>query len=176
MDPPKITRPPVPADRAERSRRRRVTWAGRGGCRPGWVPSLAAAAAVAAVVAGTVGVSSALDRPGVTRPAGPARQAIAYVVNDTSPGTVTPVRTATNTALAPIKVGGGPWTIAITPDGRTAYVASLASATVTPVRTATNTALAPVTVGHSAHYAIAITPDGGPPTWPAPRLTWAGGR
>ena len=110
MDPPKITHAPVP---------RRVTWATLGGRWPGWVPPLAAAAAVAAVIAGTVSASSALDRRGGTRPAGPARQAIAYVVNDTAPGSVTPIRTATNTALTPITVRPHPDAIAITPDGKT---------------------------------------------------------
>ena len=37
-------------------------------------------------------------------------------------GTVTPIRTATNTALPPIRTGGNPIEIAITPDGKTAYV------------------------------------------------------
>ncbi len=163
MDPPKITRPPVPADRAERSRPRRVTWAALGGRWRGWVPPLAAAAAVAAVIAGTVGVSSALHRRGVTRTASPARQAIAYVVNDTSPGTVTPIRTATNTALTPIKVRPHPDAIAIIPDGTTAYAVSTGesnnSGTVTPIRTATNTPLTPIKVGGNP-VAIAITPDG----------------
>jgi len=80
------------------------------------------------------------------------------VANNDS-GTVTPIRTATNTALAPVKVGGHPNAIAITPDGETAYVASLASATVTPIRTATNTPLTPIKVG-GAPWTIAITPDG----------------
>jgi len=64
------------------------------------VPPLAAAAAVAAVIAGIAGVSSALRRPGVTRADG----AIAYVLFQNS-GTVTPIRTATNTALPPIRLG-----------------------------------------------------------------------
>jgi YVTN family beta-propeller protein len=163
MDPPKITRPPVPADRAERSRPRRLTLAALGGRWPGWVPPLAAAAAVAAVIAGTVGVSSALHRPGVIPSASPARQATAYVVNDTSPGTVTPIRTATNTALAPVKVQPHPDAIAIIPDGKTAYAVSTGesnnSGTVTPIRTATNTPLTPIKVGGDP-VAIAITPDG----------------
>jgi DNA-binding beta-propeller fold protein YncE len=163
MDPPMITRPPVPTGRAARSRPRRATGAKPGGRWPGWVPPLAAAAAAAVVIAGTVGASSALDRPGVTPPAGPARQAIAYVVNDTAPGTVTPIRTATNTALAPVKVRPHPDAIAITPDGTTAYAVSTGesnnSGTVTPIRTATNMPLAPVKVGGDP-VAIAITPDG----------------
>jgi DNA-binding beta-propeller fold protein YncE len=44
---------------------------------------------------------------------------------------VTPINTATNTALRPIKVGRGARAIAITPNGKTAYVASYKSGTVT---------------------------------------------
>jgi YVTN family beta-propeller protein len=92
---------------------------------------------------------------------GPARGPIAYVTNLLS-GTVTPIRTATNTALPPVKVGRGPVAIAITPDGKTAYVVNsglhtVVTGTVTPIRTATNTALPPVKVGRGP-VAIAITP------------------
>ena len=79
---------------------------------------------------------------------------------------MTPVRTATNTALRPIKVRQIPAAIAITPDGKTAYTVNFAGrrgVTVTPIRTATNTVLAPVTVGPTFPQqlpAIAITPDG----------------
>jgi YVTN family beta-propeller protein len=65
------------------------------------------------------------------------------------PGTVTPIRTATNTALAPITVGQDPWAFAIAPDGQTIYVTNYQSGTVTPIRTATNTALAPIRIGES---------------------------
>lgn len=44
----------------------------------------------------------------------------AYVANNES-GTVTPIRTCTDTAGPAIPVGEGPFAIAITPDGRTAY-------------------------------------------------------
>ena len=81
----------------------------------------------------------------------------AYVLNAGS-GTVTPIRTATNTALAPIRVGkfpqAEPLAIAITPDGTTIYVADVVAqgsphqqGTVVPIRTATNTALASIKVG-----------------------------
>ena len=79
---------------------------------------------------------------------------------------MTPIRTATNTALTPVKVGhSAHYTITITPDGMTAYVASppvnLGRGTVTPIRTATNTPLTPITaVDHP--MAIAITPPSGP--------------
>ena len=42
-----------------------------------------------------------------------------------APGTVTPVATGTNTPDKPIKISGFPAAIAITPDGKTAYVVSL---------------------------------------------------
>jgi YVTN family beta-propeller protein len=114
----------------------------------GLIPMIAAAACGSAD--GTLGVSTALHSPGVT----PADGAIAYVIYQNS-GTVTPIRTATNTALKPIKVGAFPVAIAITPDGRTAYVVS-DGGTVTPIRTATNTALTPIKVGRLP-FAIAIT-------------------
>jgi YVTN family beta-propeller protein len=70
---------------------------------------------------------------------------------------VTPIQTATNTALKPVKVGRNAVAIAITPDGKTAYVVNLNSRTVTPIRTATNTALKPVKI-RGIPVAIAITP------------------
>jgi len=71
--------------------------------------------------------------------------------------TVTPIRTASNTALKAITVGSLPFAIAITPDGKTAYVANQYSDTVTPIRTATNTALRAINVGGNP-VAITITP------------------
>ena len=52
-----------------------------------------------------------------------ARHVTAYVVSGGGgvPGAVTPIRTATNTAGAPIMIPLGQ-SIAITPNGRTAYV------------------------------------------------------
>ena len=102
--------------------------------------------------------------------------------------TVVPVATATNTAGVPIEVGGGPGSgrgpgsIAVTPDGKTAYVVNQNRAqppwpsyeaskrgrpesppdergTVTPIVTATNTPGEPIDVGNEP-FAIAITPDG----------------
>ena len=72
---------------------------------------------------------------------------------------MTPIRTATNTAGAPIPVGTGPFDIAITPNGKTAYVLNSAGDTVTPIRTATNTAGPPIPVGNEP-FGIAITPNG----------------
>jgi hyaluronoglucosaminidase len=82
------------------------------------------------------------------------------VVNNGS-GTVTPISTATNTPLKPVKVGSDPLDIAITPDGKTTYVTSPEA--VTPIRTATNTALGAIKVRYYSgnwHMPVVITPDG----------------
>ena len=70
-----------------------------------------------------------------------------------------PISTATNTAGAPIPVGGSPVAIAVTPDGRTAYVASRTPGTVTAISTATNAVVGALSVG-ALLDSIAITPDG----------------
>jgi YVTN family beta-propeller protein len=70
---------------------------------------------------------------------------------------VSPICTATNTPGRPIKVGRLPRAIAITPDGKTAYVVNWGAGTVTPIQTATNTPGKPITVGPYP-VAIAITP------------------
>jgi DNA-binding beta-propeller fold protein YncE len=88
--------------------------------------------------------------------AGPANPATAYVVNKDS-GTLTPIRTATNTAGTPIPVGISAYAIAITRHGKTAYV--VAGGRVIPIQTATNTVGPPITAG-SNPQAIAITPNG----------------
>src|SRR5208282_3058796 len=64
----------------------------------------------------------------------------AYVVNETTKGTVTPIDTATNKPGTPIKVGDHPDGVVITPDGKTAYVLNLSSASITPVDVASNKA------------------------------------
>ncbi len=78
--------------------------------------------------------------------------------------TVTPINTATNTAGTPIPIGtgpagGGPATIAITPDGKTAYVTDGGNFGVTPIDTATNTADPSISVG-GGPAAIVMAPDG----------------
>ncbi|MGH3410395.1 MAG: YncE family protein, partial [Streptosporangiaceae bacterium] len=67
------------------------------------------------------------------------------------------IRTATNTALKPIKAGLNPIAIAITPSGKTAYIVNVGSNTVTPIRIATNTALKPIKTGKNPAF-IMITP------------------
>lgn len=62
-----------------------------------------------------------------------------------TPGLVTPITTATGTAEKPIKVGCRPLAIALTPDGKTVYVASESGA-VTPIATATDRPGKPIKV------------------------------
>lgn len=90
---------------------------------------------------------------------------MAYVVNPGS-GTVTPIRTATGTAGPPIRVGSGPVAIAVTPDGRNAYVTGQtadAVGLVTPIRVSAGTLGRPIRVGpeqENEPFEIVITPDG----------------
>jgi YVTN family beta-propeller protein len=87
-----------------------------------------------------------------------------------SSNTVTPIDLAANRAGKPIKLSGKPeamgfmgvpMAIAITPDGKTAYVSDGASGTVTPIDLATDTPGKPITIGGKPGTdAIAITPDG----------------
>jgi YVTN family beta-propeller protein len=90
---------------------------------------------------------------------------VAYVT-DSQSNQVTPIladpleAAAPNDAGAPITVGSHPDAVAITPNGRTAYVVNFGSDNVTPIDTATDTAGAtPIAVG-SEPDAVAITPDG----------------
>jgi PKD repeat protein len=69
------------------------------------------------------------------------------------------IDTATNTVVATISLGGPTASIAITPDGKTAYVVGFAGE-VTPIDLATNTAGATFSAG-STSFGIAIAPDGG---------------
>ncbi|HEY3906847.1 MAG TPA: ricin-type beta-trefoil lectin domain protein, partial [Streptosporangiaceae bacterium] len=69
---------------------------------------------------------------------------------------MTPISTATNTPGPPITVGSDPVFIAITPNSKTAYVATDGS--VIPITIATNKAGPPITTQPAVF--IAITPDG----------------
>jgi len=99
-----------------------------------------------------------------------------YVLNGIPAGgnaapTVTPILTASNTALAPISLpaikGGIAYDMAITPDGKTAYVVEGVGGSpygnfVIPIDLATSTALAPVRILASGQLGgIVISPRGG---------------
>jgi DNA-binding beta-propeller fold protein YncE len=110
---------------------------------PAVLGSVASAPAAAAGVVPVIGSSTSSARS--------TNAVTAYVVSEGS-GTVTPIATATNTADPQISVGEAD-DIAITPDGKTAYVTRCCAddgGTVTPI----TTALAP-----TPHF-VAITPDG----------------
>jgi YVTN family beta-propeller protein len=94
--------------------------------------------------------------------ASPAAAApFAYVANFLS-GTVSVIDTATNTVVVGTgpdsAVIGGPTAIAVTPDGKHAYV-TISNANSVVIDTATNKVVATIPVGNGC-YGVAITPDG----------------
>ena len=100
-----------------------------------------------------------LGRPDDTgRPA--ATVYVAYdIAHGISRGTpvVIPISGAASQAGNPVKVGDGAIAIdggqiAITPDGKTAYVPTNATGTVIPISTATNRAGQPINLGHNRIY------------------------
>jgi YVTN family beta-propeller protein len=72
---------------------------------------------------------------------------------------VSVIDTASNAVTAQIPVGSNPLGIAITPDGRTAYVTDFSDDTVHVIDTATQAVTTTVNVGNGP-LGIAITPDG----------------
>jgi YVTN family beta-propeller protein len=87
----------------------------------------------------------------------------AYVLDSTSPGTVYVIDTATHppSVVATIPVGNGSFGVAVTPDGKHAYVANALSNTISVIRTATNTVVATVALPVGSNPArVAVTPDG----------------
>jgi YVTN family beta-propeller protein len=72
---------------------------------------------------------------------------------------VSVIDTVANTVVATVGVGGNPIGIAVTPDGKHAYVANQVSNNVSVIATATNTVMATVPVGFGP-TGIAVTPDG----------------
>jgi YVTN family beta-propeller protein len=116
----------------------------------------------AAIAAALVGLAAAAA-PAAGAPAagGAAPVPTAYVTNNRG-RTVSVVHG--QRLVAAIPVGNGPAGIAITPDGRKAYVADFGyfnqpAYTVTPILLRTNTPQRPIRVGRGP-LAVAITPDG----------------
>ena len=101
---------------------------------------------------------------GLSSMAGPAEAApFAYVTNSNS-STVSVIDTATNppTVVGTIAVGSSPLGVAITPDGKHAYVVNIKPktfGTVSVIDTASNIVVATVAVGLFP-YGVAVTPDG----------------
>jgi YVTN family beta-propeller protein len=87
----------------------------------------------------------------------------AYITNSGS-NTVSVIDTATNKVTATVKVGYDPYGIAISPDGKKAYVTnsgnfSVPGNTVSVIDTATNRVTATVKIGNNS-YGVATSPDG----------------
>ena len=130
-----------------------------------YLTRISAAASVLALVAlalpaGPVQASTRpVHRNPTNRPAWPCPQPNA-LVGSSDTGTVLPFNTNTRRRSsqpisAPVRFGPG--TIAITPDGWTAYV--VGNSSVTPVSLGTCSALPAITTGTSS-FNVAITPDG----------------
>lgn len=130
---------------------------------PRWVAPLASATAVIAVVAGTFGVVSTVrsTRPG---PAQPAAGTFPHLVCLLSEGGIV-TRIRDGRVLAPIHVNASNANdkIAVTPDGKTAYVTAIRGerrrGVVIPIRLATGQVLKPIPVGVWPK-AISVTADG----------------
>ena len=115
-----------------------------------------AVAGIALTSLGLGGGAHAATTPAQATTASPKSGPVTAYVVDTS-GQVTPIRGAI--AGTPITTGSNARAIAITPNGKTAYIADGDAGTVTPIDTATNTAGHPIRTG-TLPTAIAITPNG----------------
>jgi YVTN family beta-propeller protein len=103
-----------------------------------------------AVYAGDPGTSMVFTPSGAT----------GYILGATN--TVIPVNVRAGQARKPIAVGplsANAWAMAITPNGKTIYVANYGNGTVVPISTRTNTPGKPIKVGYEPTF-IAITPNG----------------
>jgi YVTN family beta-propeller protein len=113
-------------------------------------------------------ISTATNTPGTAIPVGKGPFFLAITPDgktvyegDFTDNTVTPISTATNTKGTPIPAGGDqPTGVGITPDGKTAYVASSGATVglVRPISIATNTPGTPISVGQEPE-GFAVTPD-----------------
>ena len=84
-------------------------------------------------------------------------QGRAYIANFGS-DTVSVIDTPSNTVVATVNVGTQPYAVAVTPDGKQAYVANCGG-DVFVIATSNNTVSSKVVVG-GCPYDVAITPDG----------------
>ena len=87
-----------------------------------------------------------------------ADQPFSYITNLGS-NNVSVIETATDTVVATVAVGEGPWGVAVHPDGNRVYVTNNISNNVSVIDTTTNMVMATVTVGN-VPLGIAVHPDG----------------
>lgn len=154
----------APSTRPARGRRHRGPGGRLRGWLHGWLMPLTAAAAVAAIVAGSLVVTR--THVGASRPSSTNRGAspVVYVAGTSSNGLVTliPVFAATGKAGRPIEVAhelGGAAGLVLAPDGKTIYLLTSASQVI-PVSTVTGRSGRAIQVRGHSPAAIAITPDG----------------
>jgi YVTN family beta-propeller protein len=84
----------------------------------------------------------------------------AYVANSGS-DIVSAIDTASNTVVATVTVGNGPYGVAVTPDGKRGYVVNFFSNTVSVFATATNKVVATIAFAVGSNpTGVAVTPDG----------------
>jgi DNA-binding beta-propeller fold protein YncE len=115
-------------------------------------------AGASATVSGAASATPASPIPAPT-PTPPATDLIAYAA--TMDGNVVPVDLTTGRAEAPISADLRPEAIAITPNGRTAYVADAFTAAVTPIDLTTGVAGAAISIASTSGISsIAISPNG----------------
>jgi YVTN family beta-propeller protein len=117
---------------------------------------LALSAAAAVLCAASLAMAGAVGAAAVPAHASQPAHVTAYVASSFG-NQVAAVDTTTSTVMKMITVGSRPGAIAVTPDGKTAYVATCDG--VVPVDIATNTA-GPVIKGTKGAGSIAVTPDG----------------
>jgi DNA-binding beta-propeller fold protein YncE len=92
-------------------------------------------------------------------PGGGMAYVLALPDPDSQQGFVVPIHVRASTAGTPIKVGLSPAQIAVTPDGKMAYVANYASGNVTPIRLADGRAEPAIDAG-KIPTRLAVSPDG----------------
>jgi YVTN family beta-propeller protein len=84
-------------------------------------------------------------------------RSFAYVANTFS-NTVSVIDTTTNTVIATIPVGLGPFDIAATPDGNRVYVTNQSSSTVSVIDAVTNTVVDTIPVGFGPTEILIVSP------------------
>ncbi len=121
------------------------------------VRAMPSATAAPTATPGTA-TATATSAPSPTAPP-PASDVLAYVA--VSDGEVVPVDVTTATAEAPLQVDPDPTSIAISPDGHSAFVGDGDAATVTGINLVAGTVGSPDTLaGNAVITALAVTPNG----------------